>query len=189
MRDARSLILGAAVAAVGCASGGAPAPRATTEQVVTVSARDDLPLASVVITRDEFVSRAELAGPRDEAWRALPAVFEEVGLPRPVTDRATWTAQVRNHPVRRRLGEDRLSRFLDCGRDIGGAYADSYSIRLTVTVELREGSGEHAVALTRVDATGQRIDGTGGTVRCNSYGTLEQRLITVLQLRLVAPDG
>lgn len=192
MRVRRSAALGLTVLAGACASAsGDPEPvsRGVVEQPVTVSGADNAPYARVIITREDFVSRAELIAPRADAWEAVPTAFEDVGLPRPAMDRSTWTARIRGRLVRRRLGDERLSSYLDCGRDIGGEYADRYSVRLDVTVELRESGPDATAVLTRVEATGQRTDGTGGTVRCNSRGTLEERLITTLQFRLVAPES
>lgn len=189
MRVRRSAAMGLAVVVGACASGDPePVSRGIVEQPVTVSGADNAPYARVIITREDFVSRAELLAPRAEAWEAVPTAFEEVGLPRPAMDRAAWAARIRGHLVRRRLGEERLSAYLDCGRDIGGEYADRHSVRLDVTMELRESGPEGTMVLTRVEATGQRTDGTGGTVRCNSRGTLEERLITTLQFRLVASE-
>ncbi len=56
-----------------------------------------------------------LASGIEKAWLVLPAVYDSLGIPRSKVDRASYTIGNLGMQVRRRLGNVRLSKYLDCG--------------------------------------------------------------------------
>lgn len=182
----RNIMLVAATFVTAACVSGAPGDRASTQQTVSIGSADNSVNERVLLTRDHYVGEAEIAGSREAVWSAVPDAFDEVGLPAPVLDEQTWTATLRNHVVRRRLGSQRLSALLECGRGMTQPHADSHRIFLTVSVRLEEGSDPDVTAVrTRVEAVGENPEGTTTSVTCSSRGRLEPLLANALQLQVL----
>lgn len=184
------LLLAPTLLVAACASASAPADsrsaRATDENVFITSV-DGSVNADVRLTRDDRAYSLEVPAAREVAWERLPEAFTAVGLPEPQLDEARWAAVVSNHLIRRRLGERRLSRLLECGRGITQPHADTHRVHLAVVSWLEE-SGEGASLLhTRVEAMAENPEGTTAAVRCSSRGELERVLGRALQLAVL--DG
>ena len=172
------LLLTAALTAVGCASG--PAGSDSVQETVTIAGGGLN--TDVRISRDRHVEETGVSAPRDAVWRTLSAAFVEVGLPEPSLDEGSWTAFVRNHVVRRRLGDERLSRLLECGRGLTQPHADTHRVYLTVTARLEEGpSGEGTTLHTEVGAVADNPEGTTARITCSSRGVLEGQLADAVQ--------
>lgn len=163
----------------GCASGARPATDTPEVQQVLVS-QGSAASGSVVITPEGYVGSYEVEAVREDLWAVLPEAFEAVGLPAPLLDAGTWTAAVRDHTVRRRLGGERLSRMFECGAGPQGAYADARPLQMDLTVRLHVHGGGTRVA-TEISAWS--YDPTGRTDRtvCTSRGTLERRIADALR--------
>src|SRR5690606_13766211 len=86
----------------------------------------------VDISRDDAAQTTRFDASPDAIWRMLPEVYAELGLPTPAVDASTKTVAVQEHAVMRRIGDERMSRLLDCGRDMAGDHADTHRIRLDV---------------------------------------------------------
>lgn len=177
----------AATLLAACASGAADGDiRTPSERTISISTPDNAVNADIRMTRDEYLARDALLAPRDAVWAAVADAFEEVGLPAPQLDETRWTASVENHVVRRRLGDQRLSRYLECGSGMTGAYADERRIYMTVTMQLQEGeTAEETTIMTRVTAVAEQPSGVSGTMSCSSRGSLEQTLANALQLEVL----
>jgi hypothetical protein len=144
----------------------------------------------ITLQRDAYVSRARIVAPRRAVFAAIPEAFTDVGLPLPLMDQARWTGAVQEHRVSQRLGRDRLSRFFDCGHNIGGANADTRRILLSVYVLVQptNEAGETPIQI-RMDAVAQTTEGTGAApITCTSQGVLEQAIANAMQLRAL-PAG
>lgn len=167
----------------GCATAAEPNDRNVTPERVTVG-RDGYQVADVTITRDDFVPDTRLPISRAALWAALPAVYDELGLPAPSVDESTWTVLVHEHAVMRTLGSQRMSSLLECGRGMTGAYADTHRIRLTVRTWLEAAGGSTDVR-TRVVADASSVEGTAGRIACSSRGQLEAGIAAALQKHAV----
>jgi uncharacterized lipoprotein len=75
-----------------CATAGRDEERPNRERVSVSSGMGDL--MDVTIQRDGGVHAMIVEASRDAVWRALPAVYQEVGLPAPAADNASWTVAV-----------------------------------------------------------------------------------------------
>lgn len=162
-----------------CASSARPANDTPEVQQVLVS-QGSAASGSVVITPESYVGSYQVEAVRDDLWDVLPEAFTAVGLPAPLLDAGTWTAAIRDHTVRRRLGDERLSRMFECGAGPQGAYADARPLQMDLTVRLHAHDGATRVA-TEISAWS--YDPTGRTDRtvCTSRGTLERRIADALR--------
>jgi hypothetical protein len=145
----------------------------------------------VTITRDSYVSRARIMASRQAAFNALPEAFTDLGLPLPLMDRGRWTVAVQQFRSPRRLGDERLSRYFDCGSTIAGLNADVRRLELSVyaLVQPTDEQGTTTVQI-RADAVAHTTEGSGAPpITCTSSGLLESRLAKALQLRALQAGG
>jgi hypothetical protein len=183
----RCLAIPLAVAVPGCAaaerSDGGGFDRSPTRETVLFTTPDG-ETRNLMITRENLVSRATVLAPRRIVWNALPDAFSDVGLPLPGLDSGRGMAGVQSHRILFRLGQERLSRFFDCGMGPTGLNADQRALRVSVFVAvLQELEGATPVEV-RAEAVSQSTEGASTQVMsCSSSGVLEQRLTTALQLR------
>ena len=125
------LVLSLAVLS-GCASSqaGSGAPDSET---MRVSGAGNLRMAAIDQTTD-----AKVSFPVGKVWHALPAAFEQLGIPITQADDATHTIANGGLKLRRQLGSTPLSRYIDCGTTQIGENADSYDVYLTITTRVDE---------------------------------------------------
>jgi hypothetical protein len=153
-----------------------------TQETVTVTTSAGAS-SDVRITREDFTSRTEIDAPRHAVWTALPAVFQEIGLPKPDVDAARYIAAV-DHVASRTLAGMPMSKHLSCGAGISGAHADTRRIRLTVRTAVISVSEQKTAVQIRVDATATSTDGASAApIRCTSRGALEALIATKLRDR------
>ncbi|HEX2167328.1 MAG TPA: hypothetical protein VHG09_08885 [Longimicrobiales bacterium] len=174
----------AAVALTACATAD-PNAIGATEERVTMS-DGGAQVLDVNISRGDPAQATQLNASREAIWLLLPEVYEEVGLPEPAMDQSTWTVAVQDHVAMRRIGSERMSQLLECGRDMTGAHADTHRIRLNVRTWLT-GNAPATEVHTRVEATATSVEGRAGTITCTTRGVLEQRIAEALRTRLA--DG
>lgn len=180
----RGNVLCALVLAVaGCSAHGSPDDRAANPQRVIVTSGEGSTLADLELSKDDFLSTSVIPVSRSTAWSQLASVYEQLGLPAPAVDQRSWTMAVQGHTVRRRLGDERLSRYVGCGSDMTGQIADSHRVHLNVQTWLEENGAHRTTVRTRVDATASSIESRAGTISCTTVGELETRIATALRER------
>lgn len=126
--------------------------------------------------------------PADLLWEHLPKVF--LGLGFDVQDLVTYDPNrqrmaVANQRVRR-LGGQRMSRLLDCGRSLTGEMADKGQVYVYLTTWLEpveDGTRIH----TRFEATAREGGTSRSPTKCWSTGRLERLIVDRTQQRAVAP--
>ena len=122
----------------------------------------------------------------DRVWKVLPGVYATLEIPIEQFNSEAGTIGNSGLKLYRRLGKLPLTRYIDCGTTQIGPNADSYEVMLTVLTKLqrsRADSGITTVATT-VEAMARPIQFRGDYVRCSSKGTLEARLMEVLNVQL-----
>lgn len=169
------------LALAACASTG-PNEEGPDRERVTVSSGLGDQMMDVTLQRDDGTQTLIIDAPRDVVWRALPAVYQEVGLPEPAADQSIWTVAVQNHQAMRRIGRVGMSRILECGRGMTGENADTHRIRLSVRTWLTQ-VGESTRVSTRVDGVATSVEGRGGSITCSSRGALEESIMDELRSR------
>lgn len=155
----------------GCASTGTTEtvtrrpPSTTTIQ----TAEGDIELEMIPEVRT--VSHWIRAG-RDTVWASLPEVYREIGIEVRTVDREAGVFGNRDVRVTRIAGE-RLSRFLDCGRNpIGAPVANTATMQLSIVTTLSEVASGTEVSTTLVGRARPR-SGAATVVQCTSTGALE----------------
>lgn len=176
-------VLGAA-----CASSGPPpaAPEGTLPQTVRVSTPGGQ--ANVDLYQNVRSEMAEMPAKADVAYRALPAAFAAVGIEPNAQVPAERRVALVDGRFRRRLGRERVSRYVSCGTGMTGApNADEYEVRLTVHARVTPAAGDTArsALATLVTATARPATSSNDPVNCSTTGALEVQLAQELR-RLVA---
>lgn len=179
MRLVLALVLALGVTA--CASRDPNARQSAQDRIIVTTDPGGV-VADLNIQRPDYVGSFVVPEPRDRLWPLLSAVYRELGLPAPGVDESTWTAEVANHNVTRRLGNTRLSLLVDCGSNMTGQLADTHRIRLAVRTWLVPAGGDSTEVHTRVDALASSME-LSGTFTCFSRGELERRIANALEAR------
>jgi hypothetical protein len=177
----RRLGLIAASAALACATyQGAPGGTGAETMLVSTGGVGEASLR----TGMETVASRSLDLPPEQAWAVLPAVYEELDVPLTVYD--TVDMRIGNTGFRpRRVGGERLSRYLDCGRGVTAtANADRYEVNVSLTTRLTEADAGGTLLWTEIRASAKPRDVSGHPVRCSSKGTLETRIAEAVEERV-----
>jgi hypothetical protein len=114
--------------------------------------------------------------PVDSVWRALPRVYEMLGIAeaRAVPDERLFGA--RNFRPRRIEG-NRLSQYIDCGMGATATpKADEYDVTMTLVSEVQPAGDAGTTLETLLQASGRPRAAAGNRVSCQSNGTLEKRI-------------
>ena len=123
---------------------------------------------------DDNVVVSEIPATPNDAWAHLLTAYEAVGLDPSIQDVASLTVGVQEARVRRTLGENQISTYLSCGRDMTGNLADRATIRIWMVTRLRAVSDDRTEVRTELTANATDNDGTSRTVRpCSSNHRLE----------------
>ena len=119
----------------------------------------------------------DIPAPPDAAFEALAEVYQEIGIEIAGIDAA---ARALNNPdlrISRRLGGERLSRYLSCGSGLTGAFADRFRIQMNILSQVTPGPEGTSVLNTTIQAFGVNPEGTSNTrVPCGSTYQLEYRI-------------
>lgn len=168
----------------GCAASGAGEPGISPDGRTVVSGDSDG--RTVHVVRDEGTLKAWLDAPPEKVWPHLPAVYTELGL-----DRSTWSGhnpaerfvEVNNHRARR-LAEQPISRFVNCGHSMGVPKTSTDQIYIHLKSWLEPANGGTNVN-TRFEARARSTGASSNITECGSIGTLERQIAERLQRRLV----
>jgi len=166
------------VAVAGCASTGTAPGRATGGvQPMAIS-------GTTVETYTPDAVYEESVGAREsEIWPHLAAVFDQLGVEVTEVKQPQWI--MGNPRFRARsLDGQRLSRFVDCGRDFSGVYADQYEVTMTLMVQLLRGQGDGTNVNVLLTGSAQSRSTSGSSVRCTTNRTLEARLVQLIREKL-----
>jgi len=130
-----------------------------------------------------------IVGERGPIWGVLPSVFESLSIDAEMMDPTALvigTERLRTS----RVDGSRLSEFLDCGGGVAAPNADSYDVSLSLFVQLEEGEGAGSTLVrTVLDAVAQSRYNQSDQIQCASFGTLERRVVGLIDQRLRNPSG
>jgi hypothetical protein len=126
---------------------------------------------------DMVTASLDVPASAEEAWPALKAVYEELNIRMREVSESSRTVRNLRFVVSRRLGGQRLSRYLDCGRNATGPNADSHRLELEIASRVvAVGPGESRID-TEITGTGTNMEGTSNNrVLCTSNHQLELRI-------------
>jgi hypothetical protein len=163
----------AAAGVIACATPGAQPAESVTRVGVSTGA------GSIGVTElhtEPGRSVHTLPLPPDSVWRALPRVYEILGIAEPgaAPDLRVFGAQ----NVRpRRIEGKRLSQYIDCGMGpTATPKADEYEVTLTLLSRLEPGPDSSTTLETTLEASSRPRAAAGARVSCQSNGMLEKRV-------------
>lgn len=167
-------VIAVAAATLACASSGLQ--QETRQSTVDAASPSGTELVQVRKTIAPLETAVPVA--LEQAWAALPAVYELLEIPVSTVDPATKLLGNQALQARTRLGKVPLSRYLSCGQNsvTGTPNADSYAMTIRVLTQLQPGPDGGTRVSTLVDAYGRAQAFNNGDVTCGSTGVLEQQI-------------
>lgn len=173
-----ALLLAGCAPAAGEAGGGSGAPASiiSTSTGVLVRLADETGGYTGLVDADSAA-----------VWRALPEVYEALGIPAGLLDQGSGTYGTRRF-TGPRIGDRRTASFVRCaGTGSGPTSSGGYRVRLAITSHVRAEADGRSALVTSVAGLGTTLEGTStAPIRCVSTGDLEG-LIASLAQRLADP--
>jgi len=121
----------------------------------------------------------------DVAFEALVAVYQELGIEIAGMDVPTRAINNPDLRITRRLGGERLSKYLSCGSGLTGAFADRFRVQMNILSQITPGPEGNSVVNTTIQAFGVNPEGTSNTrVPCGSTYQLEYRIADMISERV-----
>jgi hypothetical protein len=119
-------------------------------------------------------------------WGVLPGAYQDLALDLAVYDSTLMVIGNPGLQVQRgRVGESRVSRYLNCGTDpMGSALADRYNVRLSVVSRVRDAGAGGSVLETEVSGDAAQRAVSSVAVSCASTGVLEEAIANAARMRL-----
>lgn len=169
-----------AFALAGCASSGAMEPANAPARILSSAGGYDIQVAG-----DSERSTMRIAASPDEAWRALPEVFQALEIPVENIDSGQRTIGNRQHSVRRRLAGEALAQYLNCGSSMTGPVASTHEIQLSVLAQVLSGEAGDSRLRTQVEGSARSPQGASvASIPCGTTGRLEVRMAELLNRRV-----
>lgn len=178
----RGIFLIGIVALSGCASSNAAPGSASSETARVVGSMGEGTVHAISTGSTPIAGTSTIAAPADKLWRALPAIYDSLGIPRSVIDASSRLIGNRGLQIRRQLGNVRLSKYIDCGSPQARPSADFYDVNLSVVTQLEVIAPGDTKVMTTVDAMGRPVSFTGEYVRCATTGEIEAKISKMLDV-------
>lgn len=134
------------------------------------------------IETDAAVRQTTVSASPSDVWSVLPDVLEALDVPLETFDAMVLAIGNTNFSPRRIEGR-RMSRYLDCGTNLGRANADRYRVSMYLMLKLDPEGDATALAIV-MEAYARPMDVAGNAVHCTSRGRLEDRIEELVQERL-----
>jgi hypothetical protein len=178
----------AVTTAAACASTGDPGTTTAVDRRTTnVSYASGMGETSINLeTANTIQTRStQISAPAKALWGVLPGAYQDLALDLAVYDSTLMVIGNPGLQVQRgRLGESRVSRYLNCGTDpMGSALADRYNVRISVVSRVREQGGA-SVLETEVSGDAAQRAVSSVAVSCASTGVLEEAVANAAKMRL-----
>lgn len=139
---------------------------------------------TVTTTSMNVAAREPIEATPDRVWAALHAVYTELDIPVETIDNANRLLGNMAFIRSRRVGDQRLSRFFDCGTNaFGGSVADSERLQLHIVSRVLT-DGDRTRLQTDVRGTVLPGAASGTAANCRSLGTLEQMVENRVRLKV-----
>jgi hypothetical protein len=182
MRRSCVVLLGAGLA--GCASSGSPGPDVALPSQRTVAVDD----SRVYRTSVAANARVPIPAPPNRTFDAVKAVYDELGIPAGMHDPSTGRFGNSDFWKQRRLANEPISAFLNCGESFTGPVANNYRIYMSLLSLVRPDGKGGSELETAFAAQAQNMEGSSGDrISCGSTGKLEERIRRGVLLKIGAP--
>ncbi len=172
----RQAMVAACVVLAGCASGGSGVRTSPAGVEQTTRITTETGTAELRTTRSDPTGAFAVAAPPERVFRALSAVYEDLGLKTTTLDTQARRIGVENGRIRRQLGGQRLSRYIECGDRLGSRVAETDEITFTLLTQV-SAAGQNSTLHTLVSATARPIGTSGNAITCATTGALEDRIV------------
>lgn len=155
-----------------------------------------LPSQRTVAVDDSKVYRTNvMANPKSavpaapsRTFEAVKAVYEELGIPAGTHDPATGRFGNTDFYKTRRLANEAMSSFLNCGESFTGSVANNYRIYMSLLSMVRPDGKGGSELETAFSAQAQNMEGSSGDrISCGSTGKLEERIRRGVLLKVGSP--
>ncbi|MDP2481561.1 MAG: hypothetical protein Q8W51_05750 [Candidatus Palauibacterales bacterium] len=125
-----------------------------------------------------------IAEPAQKLWPFLEQVYDSLSIPVHVRNGEARVLGSVDFAATRRLGDHRLSLFLNCGSTITGSMADQAELTMTVATQVRPAdvAAKESEVITLVSATARQHGLSSSQTNCTSTRRLEDMILTRLQL-------
>lgn len=173
MRTPRLLSL---LALAACGGGGGIEPATAPPRILTSGTTYEVSVAN-----ESDAGAVVIRAAPEIAWIALPGVFQALEIAPKHIDSGQKIMGNVDHSVRRRLGGEPLSIYLNCGSSMSGPIANNYDVKLSVISQLHPAEEGRTLIRSRVAATARSREGTSSSsVQCGTTGRLEARIAELL---------
>jgi len=171
------------IASAACASSGSHIPDVSMPSERTVAVDDQQVYRTTVLAN----AKAPIAASPSRAFDALKVVYEELGIPPGTNDPATGRIGNTDFWKQRRLGNEAMSTYLNCGESFTGPVANNYRIYISLLSVIRpDGKGASELE-TAFHAQAQNMEGSSADrISCGSTGRLEERIRKSVLLKVGA---
>ncbi len=177
MRSSPALAAALLVAASCASSATTPVETGTrTVTVVTATGTENLR-----IRQDDGAAEYAIGLPVDLVWKALPAVYDSLGIPLSTLDRTQMIIGAEAHKMRKSLKGVALSRYFDCGTTQIGANADSYEITLLLLTRVMPAAGNTSKLEVTTIANARPVERRQNPINCVSRNTLDAKLVALVK--------
>lgn len=178
----RSNVLFLVVSTASCASSPAPDVSLPSQRTVAV---DD---SRVYRTTVPANAKAAIPAAPSRTYDAVKAVYEELGIPPGTHDPTTGRFGNADFYKSRKLANDPMSSFLNCGESFTGSVANNYRIYMSLVSQVRPDGKGGSELETAFSALAQNMEGSSGDrISCGSTGKLEERIRRGVLLKVGAP--
>lgn len=159
-----------------CASAGGTEPLTAPPRVMSSGGSYDVRVSS---NNEAAVEVVEASA--DEAWAALPQVFQALEIPVTHVESGNRVMGNRDYTARRTLAGETLERLLNCGATISGPITSNHTVKLSLLVQVLPVDDGQARLSTRIEARARSRQGVSSSViPCGSTGRLEARVAELL---------
>lgn len=120
-------------------------------------------------------------------FEAVKAVYDELGIPPGTNDPATMRFGNADFWKSRRLGNEAMSAYLNCGESFTGPVANNYRIYISLLSKVHPDGKGGSELETAFSAQAQNMEGSSGDrIPCGSTGRLEERIRKSVLLKIGA---
>jgi hypothetical protein len=137
-------------------------------------------LGAFTITSDDGSIVANIGAARDEVWRRIPSAFDSLGIPISLIDPKSHVVGNEGVKLRAKLGNQRLSTYIECGTTQVGPNADSYEVYFTIMARLDSTGPATTRMTTSITAAAKPLAYSQAYSRCTSKVALEKRLLDIV---------
>jgi hypothetical protein len=179
----RNLVLIPVLALAACATAPATTTSPTTRTAESSVASGGGTTYTVEVTTRTDVERVALGVPRQQAWEAMVAAYQALGLEITGADQANGALLVGSQRARGRLAGQSLTTLFDCGQGAAGPVTATYTLQVTIRGQVTPTQGGSQLE-TRVEANARDAATNNPPVTCATKGGLERLIAQEVRQRV-----